>query len=52
MLTAGRSSDRSAAPVADRVLSGVFPEPIPLGGEESDEILDRDLQCPDHTGAL
>ena len=38
-----RSSDGSASSIMDRILSGVFPEPIPLCGEESDEIPDRDL---------
>ena len=45
-----RSSDGSASPVMDRVLSGVFPEPIPLCGEESDEIPDRDLSMPGSHG--
>jgi len=34
----------------DRVLSSVFPEPILFCGEERDEIPDRDLSMPDHTG--
>src|SRR5215469_17349186 len=45
-----RSSDGSASPVMDRVLSGVFPEPIPFCGEETDEILDRNLSMPGSHG--
>src|SRR5215469_1752652 len=45
-----RSSDGSASPVMDRVLSGVFPEPIPFCGEERDEILDRALSMPGSHG--
>ena len=45
-----RSSDGSASPVMDRVLPGVFPEPIPFCGEEGDEILDRDLSMPGSHG--
>ena len=41
-----RSSDGSASPVMDRVLSSVFPELIPFCGEESNEILDRGLSMP------
>src|SRR5215467_6728237 len=38
------------SPVMDRVLSGVFPEPIPFCGEERDEILDRGLSMPGSHG--
>jgi hypothetical protein len=47
-----RSSDGSASPVTDRILSVCSPEPIPFCGEEIDEIPDRDLSMPGSHGRI